>query len=189
MEISPYSRVCKNLDKTQYFILSSISKYVNSPIYFYGSCIRDDFVKRASDVDSIIFTENIDKTTSLIEEKIKTMTNGITSYKVIKLLMDTYGTGKDVTSEYLFRIHLTTLYNIDLIVCDMKYKNRRLMHDYYVSSKINSNPIFPTLLYITKVLYYYGFINYDTYMYVKRLTTKRYSKTVTVMEIKPSNTL
>lgn len=186
MEISPYNRVCKNIDKTQYFILSSISKYINSPIYFYGSCIRDDFVKRASDVDSIVFTENIEKTTALIEEKLKSLSSGITSYKVLKLLMDTYGNGKDVTSEYLFRIHLTTHYNIDLIVCDSKYKNRRLMHDYYVSSMINHNPLFILLLYVTKIVYYYGFIDYDTYMYVKRLTTKRYSKTSTVMEIKPS---
>ena len=56
--------------------------------------------------------------------------------------MDTYGNGKDITSEYLFRIHLTPHYNIDLIVCDIKYKNRRLMHDYYVSSKINNNILF-----------------------------------------------
>ena len=186
MEISPYNRVCKNIDKSQQYILSSISKYLNTPIYFYGSCIRDDFVKRASDVDSIIFTENIEKTKALIEEKLKTMSNGITSYKVIKLLMDTYGNGNDITGEYLFRIHLTEHYNIDLIVCDIKYKNRRLMHDYYVSSMINNNPIFPILLYITKILYYYGFMDYDSYMYVKRLTTKRYSKTLTVMDIKPS---
>jgi len=186
MEISPYNRVCKNIDKVQYFILSSISKYVNSPIYFYGSCIRDDFVKRASDVDSIIFTENVDKTKALIEEKLKTMTDGVNSYKVIKLLMDTYGNGKDITSEYLFRIHLTPHYNIDLIVCDIKYKNRRLMHDYYVSSKINNNILFVILLYITKVIYYYGFVDYNTYMYIKRLTTNQYSKTKTVMEIKPS---
>jgi len=185
MEISPYSRVCKNLNKHQYQILTSIGKFLDKPIYFFGSCIRDDFVKNSSDIDAIIFTDNIEKTKVLLEEKLKSLSDGILSYKSIKMLMDTHGDSSDITFDYLFRLRLSPHSTIDLVISNIRNKNRRLMHDYYVSAKINSNPILYTLLYIVKIFYHYGFINYPIYLQIKRSVSAMYSKTTTVMEIKP----
>lgn len=185
MEISPYSRVCKNLNNHQYQILTSIGRYLDKPIYFFGSCIRDDFVKKSSDIDAIIFTDNIEKTKVLLEDKLKSLSDGILSYKSIKMLMDTHGDSSDITFDYLFRIRLTTYSTIDLVISNIHYKNRRLMHDYYVSAKINNNPILYTLLYIIKIMYHYGFITYPIYLQIKRMVSNLYSKTTTVMEIKP----
>ena len=112
MEITPYSRVCKNLNKHQYQILSSISKYLNTPIYFFGSCIRDDFVKNSSDIDVILFTENIEKTKALLEEKIRNLSDGILSYKILKMIMDTHGDASNVTFDYLFRLKLYNYQNL-----------------------------------------------------------------------------
>jgi len=184
MEITPYSRVCKNLNKHQYQILSSISKYLNTPIYFFGSCIRDDFVKNSSDIDVILFTENIEKTRILLEEKIKSLSNGILSYKTLKMIMDTHGDSSNVTFDYLFRLKLSQHSTIDLVISKIKNKNARLMHDYYVSAKINNNPLLYILLYITKMLYHYGFMDYSTYLQIKRSVSGMYNKAITVMEIK-----
>lgn len=185
MEISPYSRVCKNLNKHQYQILTSIGRYLDKPIYFFGSCIRDDFVKKSSDIDVIIFTDNIKKTTALLEDKLKSLSDGILSYKSIKMLVDTYGDSTDITFDYLFRIRLSPHSTIDLVISNIHNKNRRLMHDYYVSAKINNNPILYLLLYIIKIMYHYGFISYPIYLQIKRMISGLYSKTTTVMEIKP----
>jgi hypothetical protein len=54
-----------------------------------------------------------------------------------------------------------------------------------VSAKINSNPILYAVLYIIKIMYHYGFINYPIYLQIKRMVSNLYSKTTTVMEIKP----
>jgi predicted nucleotidyltransferase len=185
MEITPYSRVCKNLNKHQYQILSSISKYLDTPIYFFGSCIRGDFVKNSSDIDVILFTENIEKTKVMLEEKIVSLSSGILSYKILKMIMDTRGDSSRVTFDYLVRLKLSQHSTIDLVISDIKNKNARLMHDYYVSSKINNNPFLYILLYITKMLYHYGFIHYSMYLQIKRSVSGMYNKAITVMEIKP----
>lgn len=185
MEISPYSRVCKNLNKHQYQILSIISKFLNTPIYFFGSCIRGDFVKKSSDIDVILFSNNIEKTKLLLEGKIMTLSNGIVSYKTLKMMMDTQGDSSVVTFDYLVRLRLSQHSTIDLIISDIKNKNARLMHDYYVSSKINNNPFLYILLYVTKMLYHYGFINYNSYLQIKKMVSGMYNKAITVMEIKP----
>ena len=99
--------------------------------------------------------------------------------------MDTYGNTNGIIFEYLFRLEITPYSSIDLIVSPTKYKNQRLAHDYYVSSKINNNPILYVILYIIKILYYYGFIEYEIYLQIKRMVSKIYSKKGTVMEIKP----
>jgi predicted nucleotidyltransferase len=189
MEITPYNRVCKNLNKHQYQIISSISKYLDTPIYFFGSCIRGDFVKNSSDIDVILFTNNIEKTKILLEEKIRSLSDGILSYKILKMLMDTRGDSSKVTFDYLFRLKLSHHSTIDLVVSNINNKNTRLMHDYYVSSKINNNPFLYIILYITKLLYHYGFIHYSLYLKIKRSVSGIYNKAITVMEIKPYNTL
>lgn len=185
MEISPYSRVCKNLNKHQYQILSLISKYLNTPVYFFGSCIRDDFVKKSSDIDVILFSSNIEKTKALLEGKITTLSNGILSYKTLKMMMDTRGDSSFITFDYLVRLKLSQHSTIDLVISDIKNKNMRLIHDYYVSSKINNNPFLFVLLYVTKMLYHYGFINYSIYLQIKKMVSGMYNKAISVMEIKP----
>jgi len=185
IEVTPYTRVCKNLNNHQYQIISFISKYLNTPIYFFGSCMRKDFVKHSSDIDVILFTNNVETTKEILEEKIKGLSIGILSYKTIQMSIDTYGDGSKVSVDYLFRLRLSHHSKIDLVISHIKNKNERLMRDYYISSKINENPIIYILLYITKILHHYGFISYSIYLQIKKAVYGSYSKTITVMEIKP----
>jgi len=119
-----------------------------------------------------------------LEEKIKSLSNGILSYKTLKMIMDTHGDSSNVTFDYLFRLKLSQHSTIDLVISKIKNKNARLMHDYYVSAKINNNPLLYILLYITKMLYHYGFMDYSTYLQIKRSVSGMYNKAITVMEIK-----
>jgi hypothetical protein len=119
-----------------------------------------------------------------LEEKIKSLSNGILSYKTLKMIMDTHGDSSNVTFDYLFRLKLSQHSTIDLVISNIKNKNARLMHDYYVSAKINNNPLLYILLYITKMLYHYGFMDYSTYLQIKRSVSGMYNKAITVMEIK-----
>jgi hypothetical protein len=101
------------------------------------------------------------------------------------MIMDTHGDSSNVTFDYLFRLKLSQHSTIDLVISNIKNKNARLMHDYYVSAKINNNPLLYILLYITKMLYHYGFMDYSTYLQIKRSVSGMYNKAITVMEIKP----
>lgn len=101
------------------------------------------------------------------------------------MIMDTHGDASNVTFDYLFRLKLSQHSTIDLVVSNIKNKNARLMHDYYVSSRINNNPLLYILLYVTKMLYHYGFIDYSLYLQIKRSVSGMYNKAITIMEIKP----
>jgi hypothetical protein len=124
-----------------------------------------------------------------LEEKIKSLSDGILSYKVLKMIMDRHGDSTKFTFDYLFRLKLSQHSTIDLVISSIKNKNERLMHDYYVSFKINNNPVLYLILYITKLLYHYGFIHYSLYLQIKRSVSGIYNKAITVMEIKPYNEL
>ena len=42
----------------------SLSKYIEKPLYFYGSVQRSDYFPGSSDIDVDIFTDNVNSTIS-----------------------------------------------------------------------------------------------------------------------------
>ena len=51
-------KVERKLTTNEIIFFNNLSAYINTPIYFYGSIRRGDYLQGYSDIDTAIFTDN-----------------------------------------------------------------------------------------------------------------------------------
>jgi len=137
-----------------------IKNYLETPIYYYGSIQRSDYVTGKSDIDVDIFTENeksmkirlanyLKKDVSKFTEILWRLKNNrlITGYKIM----------------YHDKINN---YSVEFSIYNEKYKEDVLKEH---NHKFKLNIIATWILYILKTIYYkMGLINQPTYAYIKK---------------------
>ncbi len=56
-----------NLSPYEKTFFNKMNNYIDLPIYFFGSIQRDDYIPNSSDIDIMIFTDNIKSTVTKIQ--------------------------------------------------------------------------------------------------------------------------
>ena len=149
-----------NIPKRYHSLLFNIKKTVQTPLYFYGSIQRIDFLEHYSDIDIDIFTENQESTIlklihllnldkrdfKPVVSKIKSIPNTINGTKIKY---------KDENNNLKMEI---SIYNL---------KHKSLVLDEH-NSGMNIPFLNCILLLILKILYYrFGIIDKTSYSYLK----------------------
>lgn len=156
--------------------LIEMKKYLGLPIYVYGSLFRIDYFPNKSDIDVIIFSNNIESTVAQLitflgisKSKIKIFKKKVvdktthktkivwgfkTNYK-LELL--------NYTKSYFF--HPKTFKRFEISIYNKKHK-KNIIPNIDVHFNI---PLIPSLcIYFLKILYYYFFFNEQLYKAIKR---------------------
>jgi predicted nucleotidyltransferase len=152
-------QINKKLTEKQQIFFNNLSIYIDKPLYFYGSIIRDDYLPGKSDIDIDIFTDNESST--------------------IQMLCNYLNLNKSNFRKSFFKINSTIVrgykskykddnnnIETELSVYNNKYKNLVLEEH----SRCMSLPIYISiLLIIVKILYYnLNFISNDSYRICKQ---------------------
>ena len=66
MENFTIQEIRHKLTPSQQLFFENLSKYVDKPLFFYGSIYRNDYIPGKSDIDVIIFTDNEASSTELM---------------------------------------------------------------------------------------------------------------------------
>jgi hypothetical protein len=124
-----------------------LKKYIDKPIYFYGSIQRDDYFPQLSDIDIDIFTDNVNSTLTLLQNflNIKNTEFNKSYYKMDK----TNNVIPGYKGKYVDESNKLML---EISVYDEKHKKEILLEH---QSKFNLP------LYITVVLIFLKFLHYN----------------------------
>ena len=141
----------------------SLSKYIEKPLYFYGSVQRSDYFPGSSDIDVDIFTDNVNSTISKMQHFLHTPRK---NFK--KVYWRLTQTGKMVDGYKLGYENTKLKFSAEFSIYDNKYKEgvlkehrRKIVLPYYAT----------LILLIIKFLYYdLHILPKDTYRYLKNKT-------------------
>lgn len=151
----------KNLTEDNKIFFNNFENYLDEPIYFFGSILRNDFNKR-SDIDIAIFTENTEaciyKITSFLKidkKKIKDV-----YWKIPKT--NRVANGKKV----IYKSNEDKNLVVEISIYDIKYKDE-ILFEYYKKSNLPFHAAI--LLNILKLLHYdINIIDRKIYSYLKK---------------------
>lgn len=144
-------------DKQREFVYN-LSQYINTPLIFYGSILRNDFVPNKSDIDIAIFTDN--------------------ENSIIYKLSDFFNIEKTDFKKIIYKINSKVAYGykymydnqdikIEISIYNNKFK--KIISDDYVICE-NLPYYISWMLIILKCLYYHlGIISYYVYAKCKGL--------------------
>lgn len=162
------------LSNQEEIFFNNIRSYLETPIYFYGSIQRIDYIPNKSDIDVVLFTDNMNSTLSKLsaflsisKEKIK-RTYLYANNKLI------YGYKVSVKEpEYTFRCEIS--------VYNEKYKSEVLTEH---RRKIDFPITLSVLLIIIKIGYYQlGIIPIDYYKKLKKWLIDIYFKPASMIAV------
>lgn len=132
------------LTSNQSRFFENLSKYINYPIYFYGSIYRADYIPGKSDIDSVIFTDNESSTIEVICNFLNKKRSDIK--KTVMKINDKVVYG--FKTQYNDAEH-----NIDTEISIYNEKHKDLvMQDYKLGQQLSLH--ITVLLYIIKYLFY-----------------------------------
>lgn len=146
-------------DKQREFVYN-LSQYINTPLIFYGSILRNDYIPNKSDIDIAIFTDNEN---SLIYTLSDFLNIKKTDFKKIIYKIDS-----KVVHGYKY-MYVNDKQDIILEISVYNNKYKKIITDDY--RKCEYLPYYINwMLIILKSLYYHlGFISIDTYKKCKGL--------------------
>jgi len=162
MNIIP-SVLPKNLQK--YFI--ELKNYLDTELYFYGSVIRNDYVKNKSDVDLCIFTDNEQSTINKLKFYFHIQS------KDIKKFIKKYESNELILYGYKIKC------KIDDIKCEIHLYNEKFK-DYLLNemqAPLKSPFYVNIFLYILKFCYYtIPILSKETYKTIKNYYINNFIK-------------
>lgn len=146
------------LDDKQKLFFNRLKTYIGEPIYFYGSILRPDYTPKKSDIDTCVYTDNVQSTCMKLQSFFKVDCN----FKQIVWRFShngnlIYGTKMEYDSKNSGPIEIS-IYNSKDKDSVMKYHRDKIVLPIYVS----------IMMYILKMLYYHTFfIPKQLYKYMK----------------------
>lgn len=152
------NKIKHKLNDNQREFVHNLSQYINTPLIFYGSILRNDYVPNKSDIDVAIFTDNENST--------------------IHKLSDFFNIEKTDFKKIIYKIKSKVAYGykymydnqdikIEISIYNNKFK--KIISDDYVICE-NLPYYISWMLIIIKSLYYHlGFISFDMYRKCKNL--------------------
>ena len=156
-KLSPYEK----------HFFENLSKYIDKPIYFYGSIQRDDYFPQMSDIDIDIFSDNVNSTLSLLQNYLGANKNEFKKslYKMDKTNIVIPGfKGKYIDKENKL--------SLEISIYDEKYKNPILKEH---QSKFNLPFYIIIILRFLKVLHYnLGILTIYYYSRFKKYLTNNF---------------
>ena len=171
--------------------LTEMKDYLGIPIYVYGSLFRLDYFPSKSDIDVVIFSNNIESTVSQLitflgisNSKIKIFKKKVynkTTHKtkIVWGFKTNYKLNLPHTKSYFF--YPKTFKRFEIGIYNKKHKK-------YIIPNIDVHfniPLVPSLcIYFLKILYYYFFFNEQLYKAIKRGildTTQPFIDTITIV--------
>jgi predicted nucleotidyltransferase len=137
-------------EQTNFF--KKLSTYIDKPLYFYGSILRNDYFNGKSDIDIVVFTDNSKSTLSKLSTFLNLEKEHFRDF--ISKHYSTYKINKGTKVEYQNKF-----VNTEISIIDENDKNTFLkLHSHQIPLYIS------ILLIILKFLYYtLNIISKDTY--------------------------
>jgi predicted nucleotidyltransferase len=147
-KLSPYA----------FMFYKQLENYLETPLYFYGSIQRNDYVPNKSDIDVDIFSINVDSTITKIQNLLD-----IDKSKFKKFI---YNIKNNIIPGYKFSIKRPEhFFRSDISIFDEKYKHLVLREH---SRKFNLPFYISIIIIILKFLYYQlGIIPLNYFKYYK----------------------
>ena len=106
------------LTKNEKIFFNGVSKYLESPLYFYGSIQRSDYIQGKSDIDVAIFTDN---ETSSINKLIHYL--HITKYSFNKFAIEHHRNNKIIKGIKVFYNDPSGEFSTEFAIVNTTYKN------------------------------------------------------------------
>lgn len=132
----------KNLTQKQELFFKKLSAYIDKPLYFYGSILRNDYFNGKSDIDIVVFTDNDKSTLYKISSFLNLEKNQFR--KFISKHYSNYKINKGIKVEYQ-----NNFVKAEISIIDEKDKNTFLqLHSHKIPLYIS------ILLILLKFLYY-----------------------------------
>lgn len=152
-------KVNKRLTEYQKDFFNKLSIYIDTPIYFYGSINRDDYIPGKSDIDIDIFTDNESSTIHILSNYLHLNKHSFRKsvYKINSKMVYGY---KGKYEDELNNI------KIEISIYNNKYKSIVLQDQ--EESRILPLYVTITLLIIKFLFYNLGVISKQTYAKCKR---------------------
>ena len=146
-------------DEENFF--NNLKKYLDNQIIFFGSIQRDDYIQGYSDIDVVIFTDNVYSTNSKLQTYLEIPKNNIK--KIVWKLQN----GEIVSGYKIMYKNSDKNFSVEFSIYNEKYKRGILREHIYKSFNL---PIYAVcLLYILKTLYYkFNIINKDIFKNIKK---------------------
>jgi len=154
------------LSSYEIIFLNKLKQYINSPLYFYGSIQRNDYIKGTSDIDVSIFTDNESSTMFKLNTFLN-LENNKHKTKLKKIILKSKLNNELIYGYKLLYIDTLNKLRIEFLIYNIKYKTE-ILNDHKV--KIDIPYYISALLMIIKVLYYYlNIITKEQLKYFKRI--------------------
>lgn len=149
-----------NLTKNEKNFFNGVSKYLESPLYFYGSIQRNDYLQGQSDIDTVIFTDNETATISKLINYLHIKKSKIKGFVI-------EGDTKIIKGSKIFYEDPSGEFFVEFAI--INYKNRESFLDYH-SKKYNLPFYISFILIIIKFFYYQlGILPQGYYSTIKNL--------------------
>lgn len=154
------NKIKHKLNDTQKEFVYNLSQYINTPLIFYGSILRNDYIPNKSDIDVAIFTDNENSTIYKLTDflNIKKSDFKKVVYKIKTKVVHGY--------KYMY-INGNQDIKLEISVYNNKYK-KIITNEHSICEQL---PYYiGWMLIIIKCLYYHlGFISFDMYRKCKNL--------------------
>jgi hypothetical protein len=148
------------MHKRQFF--TKLENYLDAPLYYFGSIQRYDYYPDTSDIDAILFTNNVESSKAQLQNWFQV------SKHEFKQIVNYLPTSKRIAKGYKLT-YTNNFHNIstDILIYNVKDKE-------YVEQDCQSKVDLPffilTILVILKTLHYQlGILSFSKYIYLKRL--------------------
>jgi len=143
--------------------------YLETPVYFYGSILRTDYIHGKSDIDVDIFTENEASTISQLSAFLH-----IPKKKFKKIITTVSNPSDSNIESNLIYGHKVAYYDednslkVEIAIYNEKYK-REILARHLSKSVLPTHASF--ILWILKILFYHlQILSLDTYRFLKHKT-------------------
>ena len=152
-KLSPYEKTFFN----------KMNNYIDLPIYFFGSIQRDDYIPNSSDIDIMIFTDNIKSTITKIQSFLNNSSGNMVELK--KFIIKSNNTNELINGFKILYEDSENNFSIEFSIYEEKNKEYILN----VKQKQIFLPFYASwFLIIIKYLYYrFNILPKDWFKYLK----------------------
>ncbi len=162
----------ENLRECDYYFLKNIQQYINKELYFYGSVTRFDYFPGKSDIDIIVFSDNVDSVVKQLQNHLNVNRDAIE--KTINYMTDSK------SMSYAYKINYVNLeknISLEIFVYDEKYKEKLIPN---MALKDNLPFFVIAFLYIIKfITYQIQILSDEQLKYIKNLFMNLYLRQTT----------
>jgi hypothetical protein len=149
-EMSPYAK----------HFFNSLSNYLDTKIYYYGSIQRPDYFPKFSDIDVDIFTDNESSTIS----RLKTFLN-VDNYKVVNIAYELHKSNKLIFGHKVVYTDRDNHFSTEISIYSEKYKDA-VLYEHNFKQQLPFYVLYPLIF--VKMLYYNHIIPHNIYKKIKR---------------------